>query len=340
MALASVAAGTAVGSATTHTITMPTPLTVGNWLVVVVGIDSSATAILDGFDAVPILKNERVDVNTSVSTGDYYQLSFNGATTGNLTYPIASASVTAALEGLSTIGTGNADFYNGQDGTSTNIVDYGFEFIGNLGGKDVGAVTAPVQFGTSVGLTTTAGGTSMSSIINSTSQWFVFKKQVAASEPTSRTLTLSGSSYAVWSVYQLSDILGVGKPLYRFWGGPGSSGTVPGLRTPGPGLDIICNWGDGGVSGTVPATPYTWSSPFTGRVGIVYANVYRYIKLTDTTIEYSNSFAIADTYRSLASTKLAGAGWIYSGPNEQFYMERLFIPEVVPEGGTGWGITT
>lgn len=83
---------------------------------------------------------------TGSPTGGTFTLSFDGATTGALAYNASAATVQAALEALSTIGTGNVTVSGSAGGP------YTITFVNAWGGQNVSAITKDVT-----GLT---GGTS------------------------------------------------------------------------------------------------------------------------------------------------------------------------------------
>lgn len=68
-------------------------------------------------------------------SGGTFTLSFQGQTTGNLTYDESAADVEAALEALSNIGSGNVSVSGASGGPWT------IEFTGSLAGTDVGQMT-------------------------------------------------------------------------------------------------------------------------------------------------------------------------------------------------------
>jgi len=80
--------------------------------------------------------NEVVTVTITGATGGTFTLSFGGQTTTALAYDAPASAVDAALEVLSTIGTGNVAV-TGIDGGP-----YRIEFTGTLAATNVGAVTA------------------------------------------------------------------------------------------------------------------------------------------------------------------------------------------------------
>jgi hypothetical protein len=96
--------------------------------------------------------NEIKTITRSGGFGGTFTLSFNGATTGNIAYNASSSTVRTALEGLSTVGTGNVSV---SGGSSTWTVT----FTGALAATDVASMTANSSiFGGSVNTTTTSQG--------------------------------------------------------------------------------------------------------------------------------------------------------------------------------------
>ncbi len=73
-----------------------------------------------------------------------FTLTFGGQTTTSLDDDATAAQVQGALEALSTIGVGNILITGGPMGTAP----FGFEFINDLGGTNVGAITATPTGGT------------------------------------------------------------------------------------------------------------------------------------------------------------------------------------------------
>jgi len=93
--------------------------------------------------------NEQQTVTiTGSPTGGHYNLSYGGQTTGDISYDATAADVQAALESLSTIGTGNVTCSGGPGPDSPIVVT----FTGDLGGSNLDSMTIDAS-----GLT---GGTS------------------------------------------------------------------------------------------------------------------------------------------------------------------------------------
>ncbi len=85
-------------------------------------------------------KSDEIQGGTIVATAGSYTLSFNGQTTGNIAYNATAATVQTALEGLSTIGSGNINVYGGESTTADTFNIY-FVFAGTLAATNVADIT-------------------------------------------------------------------------------------------------------------------------------------------------------------------------------------------------------
>lgn len=83
------------------------------------------------YTGITTLANEKQTITLTNTTGGTFTLSYNGVVTAALAYNITTANLKTALEGLSTIGSGNVDV-SGTAGTS-----YVVEFKTNLAGTNV-----------------------------------------------------------------------------------------------------------------------------------------------------------------------------------------------------------
>lgn len=95
-------------------------------------------------DDIAMSANEVVSIAVTggTATSGGFTLTFGGQTTASIDYNAAAAAVEAALEALSTIGTGNVECAGGAfPGTAITI-----EFVGDLKQTDVGAITAADTF--------------------------------------------------------------------------------------------------------------------------------------------------------------------------------------------------
>lgn len=90
----------------------------------------------------PVGTNEKVTLTQGGSGLTSFTLTFGGQTTASIPQAATAAQVQAALEALSTIGTGNVSVSGSAGGP------YTVTFIGTLGGTDVGNVTTTPTGGT------------------------------------------------------------------------------------------------------------------------------------------------------------------------------------------------
>jgi YD repeat-containing protein len=98
----------------------------------------------------PIDEIQRVGYTAGTSTAGTFTLTFNGQTTGNLSHGATAATVRTALEGLSTIGTGNVAVEKLSD---TNMrQEWKVTFQGTLAGTNVNQLTINIS-----GITTMPG---------------------------------------------------------------------------------------------------------------------------------------------------------------------------------------
>src|SRR5262249_31428910 len=101
-----------------------------------------------------------VQTITITATGGTFTITFNGATTGTLNWNDTAAAVQTALEGLSSIGTGNVS-------VSLNSKVYTVTFQNGLGGQNVNQMTtdsSALTGGTATVNTTTQGDPASSGI--------------------------------------------------------------------------------------------------------------------------------------------------------------------------------
>lgn len=356
MSVVSVSSGTvASGSATS--LTLPSSLVAGNWLVAVVQVGTYSgaggfsgtivnplTAIsLSGFDAVQIPANERYQINANVATGGSHTLSYGGATSTSLTRPYTRNTALAAAQGISTIGTNDVVIEAYGSNYITDMTLYSLSLVNGLGGIDTTALTASSP---ATSTNTQAGGVLQDWVYNGAlddyheySQWAVFKKQIVSGEA-SPSLSFSPSLTAAYVIYQLNTPVGV--PSYVSDMNSQSAGSIPAIVSTAPGLDITLLYTRATREGT--STPATWtesvtiSSPFTERYDTTYTSAS-----LRTTNDLGNAYwytscmhyAHADTYRTAPGTHAAAtySSTPYAGLGGQ---TRLFIPE--GNDLVGWGI--
>jgi hypothetical protein len=117
---------------------------------------SAPTDAITGLSTTPASEVQTVTI-TGTPTGGTFTLSLGGATTAALAYNAPTATVQTALQGLSTIGSGNVTV------TGTAGTTYTCTFAGTLANQDVATMTAvgSLTGGTSptVGVATTTPGT-------------------------------------------------------------------------------------------------------------------------------------------------------------------------------------
>jgi hypothetical protein len=341
VALVNAASGNSTSSATLHTATLPTGRVVGNWLVAVLFINTSATGSMTGFNPVSITTNEKVTMAYSGDgTGDSYSISFGGQTTSSLVIPVSRATIISALQGLSTIGTGNA-VVNTANATTPDPSD--IYLVNDLGAKDIATTFSATGSGMTVSFTPTNGGATASSITNA-GQWFVFFRKIDGTESATSSISLSASSYAGWAIYQLDkEPTGVRYIPYSF-ASTADNYLYPRIKTTSSGLDIISLYRsssqtDAGTTATVAYQGFTerfdfsYGNTVTRKVYDPLAGGYFYESFP-TTI----AFSLADAYKSAPGWQTDG----YFTPSASVpsFGVRLFISEPADQGGTGWGITT
>lgn len=83
--------------------------------------------------------NERVRVTVTADAGDF-DLTFGAQTASNIPFDATAAELEAELEALSSVGEDNVDVTGGP-GDATGSAPYYIEFVGDLAGTNVGAVT-------------------------------------------------------------------------------------------------------------------------------------------------------------------------------------------------------
>lgn len=93
-----------------------------------------SSAPIDGVSEIQIL------TITGTPGGGTFTVTYNGVTSGNIAYNAAAATVQAALEAMSSIGTGNVTVSGGAGGP------YTVTFAGSLAGMPIGAVEVAHAF--------------------------------------------------------------------------------------------------------------------------------------------------------------------------------------------------
>jgi hypothetical protein len=129
----------------------------GNKLVLLPSTFDYTTAPLNGTYTAPINEVQTATKSGTISGGTF-TLTWEGATTSALAYNASTATVQAALEGLSTIGTGNITV-GGSALSSGNMT---FTFTGDLAGTDVSLIVlnSSLTGGGSAPITQTTQGVS------------------------------------------------------------------------------------------------------------------------------------------------------------------------------------
>jgi hypothetical protein len=96
-----------------------------------------------GWDVVLSGANDANQIETAIvaATGGKFTLGFNGETTADLDYDASSDVVREALEALPSIGAGNIEVAGGP-GDAAGLDPYSIIFVGTLGGKANGPISA------------------------------------------------------------------------------------------------------------------------------------------------------------------------------------------------------
>lgn len=118
------------------------------------GVDLSAVT-QDAGPATAAVDEVQTVTISGAPTGGTFTLTFNGATTADIAHNATGATVQAALEALSTIGSGNVTVSGAGGGP------YTVTFVGTLGGQNVPEMTATGSF---------TGGTSPSIAVATTTE--------------------------------------------------------------------------------------------------------------------------------------------------------------------------